>query len=73
MTTFYHVSLAGIEVERAQKDLYSKEVDTFTDLRLAKRCFATISAAEIARLRALRKRIAAARTREDLAAAGRGQ
>lgn len=75
MLTFYHASLAGIEVEQAPKSHYvvdgAPDTDcpaTFTDLRLAKRCFARISAAEIARLRDLRKRIAAARTREAMIA-----
>ena len=71
---FYHVSRDGIEVEQAPKDAHhvigTEETDyipaTFTDLRMAKRCFARISAAEIARLRALRKRVAGARTRGDL-------
>lgn len=70
---FYHVSRDGIEVEQAPKARFvvdgTPDADypsTFTDLRLAKRCFARISAAEIARLRALRKRVAAVKTRKGM-------
>ena len=72
---FYHVSRDGIAAEQAPKAHYvvdgtpdANYPATFTDLRLAQRCFARISAAEIARLRALRKRVAAVKTREGMMA-----
>ena len=74
MTTFYHVDLEdGIKTEQNYRHAYPiGKGGTYTDIREAKRYFHQIAAAEIKRLQTLRRRIAAARTREDLKAIGNG-
>ena len=74
MTTFYFVDLThGIRAEQNKRRAYIiGEGGTYTDIREAKRYFHQIVTAEIKRLQTLRRRIAAARTREDLKAISNG-
>ncbi len=74
MTTFYFVDLHhGIRAEQNKRHAYViGENGTYTDIREAKRHFNQIVTGELKRLQALRRKVSAARTREDLKAIHHG-